>query len=110
MRYYDIESDLCTVYHHHLGKVLNSSVNKLLSECWMTCSSDGSVRMFDARQKYSHSESLRLDMCVSMYSEEVIPQAYGGGRIGSTRTDVESVKDSLILNYRRLGEIGRAHV
>lgn len=90
------------MYRHHIGKVLQLATNTVFSDCWLSCSSDSTVRMFDVRQKYSKTETLNIDNCISMHNDNIVPQAYGGGRIDQRNEDVGSLTESLILNYKQM--------
>jgi WD40 repeat protein len=98
VRYYEIEKKICTVYQHHSKKVLRLSVNPMSPDTFLTCSADGTVRMFDIRMKYSHSYVHSFSEEPNNHNDYILPQAFGGGR--ATRNNHELHEQSLILDYK----------
>lgn len=100
VRYYNIVTKTCTVYRHHLKKILRLTINPQMKHTFLTCSADGTIRMFDVRQKYNNSETLPLNF-VGGEDDFIQPQALGGGPLNRQRVD-ESVNNSLVVDYTRL--------
>ncbi|KAM9961690.1 hypothetical protein ACTFIR_004548 [Dictyostelium discoideum] len=82
IRYYDIENQKCTVYKHHSKKVLKLSVCPTQPQVFLSSSSDGSVRLFDVRQKYKDTEIQPIQTAPSNNDgyRAILPQVIGGGR------------------------------
>ncbi|EGG21339.1 WD40 repeat-containing protein [Cavenderia fasciculata] len=82
VRHFELNARTCTVYTHHTKKVLKLSVNPRQPETFLTCSADGTVRMFDIRCKYqdSFSHSIPTTYTSTSTDVEVLPQMFGGGR------------------------------
>lgn len=60
VRYYNLERGMTTVYRHHAKKVLKLSVNPVSPWTFLTCSADGTVRIFDVRKSYSDCDTTEL--------------------------------------------------
>jgi len=100
IRHYDLIGGVCTTFCHHTRKVLRLSVNPLMPDSFLSCSTDGTVRMFDVRVKYENTFQSEITQGPSE-DEEVLPQAFGGGR-ASARAGTggpSSHRDSLLLNF-----------
>jgi WD40 repeat protein len=106
IRYYDLEKKVCRVYQHHNKKILKISVNPNMPDCFLSCSADGTVRLFDVRQKYSKTHSHTFDEYADPEDIPfIIPQAYGGGR--ETPLNAEECSDSLVLDYDKDDKVNR---
>lgn len=96
VRFYDIETGKCIIFSHHISKVLSLSVNKF-NDCWLTCSHDGTVRMFDIREKYSNTKHIDIPTTIDDEDYDILPQAFGGGR---SQQNEELNTESLIVKYK----------
>jgi len=86
-------------FKHHLKKVLRLSINPRMPDCFMSCSADGTIRIFDIRIKYSNCESHTFDEYERRdEGRDILPQAYCGGRVSRT-LEGNDCKDSLVLDY-----------
>lgn len=97
-------SAISTVYKHHTRKVLRLNVLTHCPDAFLSCSADGTVRMFDTRKKYPLSECKEVPTEAEMnvrgyYNGQVIPQALGGGRPHSQSVDGASASSSLLLGF-----------
>ncbi|GAM16923.1 hypothetical protein SAMD00019534_000980 [Acytostelium subglobosum LB1] len=98
---YDRDARISTVFTHHTMKILKISVNKRQPDCFLSCSSDGTVRMFDVRQPYAKSYSKTIPAEGHMgggdQDARILPQMFGGGR--SDRSTSRTQKESLIVDF-----------
>jgi len=108
-------------------KVLRLSINPRSTNSFLSCSADGTIRMFDIREHYKNSTSQTLSQSTAGHHEAyrshdnddyVLPQAIGGGRASrqaGTETDNPtaatadvhsfSYSNSLILDYRKNNKV-----
>jgi WD40 repeat protein len=101
VRHYNLERSECTVYQHHAKKILRLSVCPSMPDCFLTASADGTVRLFDVRQKYSDTKTYSFSSDDDSAPEEmVLPQAFGGGRASRWEGHPRNTS-SLILDWRR---------
>lgn len=102
LRYYDLEKKTCTIYSHHTKKILRISKNPHSPNTFLSCSSDGTIRKFDIRLKYSGTTVKSFDEYSSSDGEDyVLPQAFGGGRVSRIEVTTDTpFRDSLVLDYR----------
>lgn len=99
LKYYNLETEEGTVYSHHTRKVLRMTVHPDHQYSFMSCSSDGTVRMIDTRRPYEASSSGPIE---TVHGREgaIRPQALGGGvGIGMAPQAVQGVESSLVLRY-----------
>lgn len=103
MKYYNLETEEGTIYSHHTRKVLRMTVHPDHSHSFMSCSSDGTVRMIDTRQVYGDSVSGPIQT-VQGRNGDIVSQALGGGRgsilFGRGAREEIPAESSLVLNYR----------
>lgn len=104
IRLYDVERGSCTVFQHHRKKVLKIACHSALPSCFMSCSADGTIRLFDTRCKYENckiEQDLRLNPnIIDAYDHDmnVAPQYSGGGR-KNTVISREVTEPSLIVDF-----------
>lgn len=98
LKYYNLETEEGTVYSHHTRKVLRMTVHPEHQYSFMSCSSDGTVRMIDTRRPYEASSSGPIE---TVHGREgaIRPQALGGGIGGMAPQTVQGVESSLVLRY-----------
>jgi WD40 repeat protein len=102
IRIYNLQNDQCTVITHFYKKVLSMCRHRNLPSTVIACSSDGTVRLFDSRVKYSGSFTQDIaGLHENGYTRNVLPQALGGGRSNQYARYDEMYTDSLLLNYRK---------
>jgi len=77
------------------------TINPRVPDTFLSCSADGTIRMIDVRQKYSHSYAHTFDEYDEDDGEDyVLPQAFGGGRASRLESGMEGCHDSLLLDYK----------
>jgi WD40 repeat protein len=91
---------MCTTFQHHVRKVLKLSVNPVHPDTFMSCSADGTIRLFDIRGHYSNARTSRFDKRCNVTSS-CVPQALGGGRANQP-ADTDKFNQSLILDYSKM--------
>jgi WD40 repeat protein len=101
IRKYDIPHELCTIYQHHSRKILRLAVNPSHPDTFMSCSADGTIRLFDIRGNYANTRTTRFDKRCTV-GTPCVPQALGGGRAHQTNTQ-EKFSQSLVLDYSKIG-------
>jgi WD40 repeat protein len=69
----------------------------------MSCSADGTIRLFDIRGQYTHTRTTSFDKRSTSHNAPCVPQAMGGGKQNQHH---DKVNESLLLDYktRRIGE------
>jgi len=107
IRYYNLNSQENLVYQHHKRKVLSLCVNPMNPNCFISCSADGTIRLFDIRNQYKRTKLEKTQQSTSSDDSDnhpsVIPQALGGGRRGAGTTLSDPLTmDSLLINYNSL--------
>ncbi|KAH3743042.1 DDB1- and CUL4-associated factor 8 [Pelomyxa schiedti] len=111
IRLFDCIGRVCTVYRHHVKKVLRLTVNPMMPDTFLSCSADGTIRQIDIRVPYAnsvHHTFIEGDPTADP-ENAVMPQAFGGGRIANIPgVSVHSTK-TLVLNYRRQRSGSRLH-
>lgn len=95
IRYFNLDTKYCTVYKHHLKKVLSMCVNQTAPDTFLSCSADATVRLYDIRCNYTGSKTEKFESSTN-HEHNIIPQALGGGR----RTDRTKPKETLLLDYK----------
>eukprot|EP00818_Percolomonas_sp_WS_P006424 CAMPEP_0117444942 /NCGR_PEP_ID=MMETSP0759-20121206/5524_1 /TAXON_ID=63605 /ORGANISM="Percolomonas cosmopolitus, Strain WS" /LENGTH=391 /DNA_ID=CAMNT_0005237071 /DNA_START=439 /DNA_END=1614 /DNA_ORIENTATION=+ len=110
LRVYDVAKEkCCTVIEHHSRKVLCIKDNVLMPQTFMSCSADGTVRLFDLRCHYGNTRKETLQQANSVtnagvsdtdsFETGVLPQSLGGGRAdrrsGASTVPKESLVQSL---------------
>lgn len=107
IRHYDIAGGAGTIYSHHHQKVLQLSANPRLASTFLSASADGTVRFFDTRLHYRTNRRVIRDVHAVDESVNVVPQFFGGGKVGGTSASVTE-DETLWLNYRLLQSNSRA--
>eukprot|EP00727_Mastigamoeba_balamuthi_P000707 m51a1_g10633 hypothetical protein (651) ;mRNA; f:67465-70698 len=100
IRHVDLISRTCTVYRVHTRKVLRITHNPHMTDTFLTCSADGTVRMIDLRVKYAHRRASTIDDGQTDDEDRVLPQAFGGGRATRDDEPLVQAQDTLVLRYR----------
>lgn len=104
------DATVTSYLRHHIRKVVGSYA--IDENVFITISWDGTIRLFDIRQKYSNTETRNISMLTEMdYMYEsyqylieslqrynINPQGGGGGFKGEHRRHDDSCDDSLLVN------------
>jgi WD40 repeat protein len=72
IRHYSLETGKNKVYAHHKKKVLSMCINQHMPDTFISCSADGTARIFDIRKSYANTrieDSQKQDTQLS-----IIPQ------------------------------------
>eukprot|EP01080_Neovahlkampfia_damariscottae_P006189 gene6189-10196_t len=103
IRHYNLDTGKNTAYAHHTKKVLGICTNPCYPDTFISCSSDGTARLFDIRKSYENTRIEDSSKRQTDYS--VVPQALGGG---SRRSGNSNISQSLLVDYKGSVENSRS--
>ncbi|KAH7830549.1 putative WD and tetratricopeptide repeats protein 1 [Monocercomonoides exilis] len=104
--HHSIEQNYGTYFTHHRRKVMSLCVNQMQPDCFMSCSFDGTVRLFDTRMHYPGTITRPTTKRAPFVAKgkHFLSQADGGG-FRSTRFRINALRGSTFKSS--LGFAGR---